>query len=207
MFTDPEAPLRGLVTCVAESVGVTDPALYFTDLRGPTNVQAHHTPRRVRKRKSRASLDMAIRLEAIATAARQGNPHRAALASRLGRRIQSCAISVDGWRCKTVMCPRCACRTARNHRARVERLLDRPEELGFLTLTSVHADLSRGLTTLKRAFSELRRRVVWSKTVSGGDAFIELRRVDSSRRKPPQQFRDVTAERAGFENGRRRRAA
>jgi hypothetical protein len=148
------------------------PVLLLSGGKGAPN---SHSVRRVppRRRNSVISRQLSNRLHELGRKVR--DPWLAKRCARFSERMQRCATDLAGWRCGSVLCPRCSRRTAIRHRRRVERLLTEPNEAALVTLTLGSTDLEGGLRTLKLAFARLRRRAFWTHRVLRGMAGIELK--------------------------------
>lgn len=99
--------------------------------------------------------------------------------SRAATRLERCAKSSAerwGWRCGQPICPRCECRKAIHYRERLEGRLRKPGTVfKHVTATVAAADPWQGQAHLRAAFGELKRRVVWTAAVAGGEAHLQVK--------------------------------
>lgn len=155
-----------------------EPALFFPDVKG---VASSPVVRVHRPRNATTTLAVAARFEALTRSAEVPESSADGL-TRLSARLRRCATDSAGWRCGSVLCPRCARRMARRYSSRVaDAFLRSSAQLAFITLTAPHNDLAGGLSLLKRAFAQLRRRAVWAKALGRGMAFVEMDLTGRSR--------------------------
>lgn len=146
-------------------------ALLVSGSMGGTKSQA--SPRTHRPRNSEMTREFSKRLRGLAE--RAADPWLRSRFAELGDRLQRCAVNEDGWRCDTVLCPRCSRKRAIKRRKQVEALLDQSGDAAFMTLTVGSTALDDGLRLLRRAFGRLRRRAIWIQSVLHGVAGIEVK--------------------------------
>jgi len=88
------------------------------------------------------------------------------------------SVSVGVVRCRDRLCPTCARARAAKARLRAKVAVGRMDAIRFVTLTMPHRDdaLVDQLSTLRSAFTRLRKSSVWRRCVTGGLCTIEITR-------------------------------
>lgn len=138
----------------------------FSDHQGPYIAQ----PRR--RRRATITYALALRLKGLPVA--REDQHRLQI---LGERILRCAIDPDGWKCRSLVCPRCQARAAKQREQEIAALLlatNKALHVHHVTLTLASESLSEGQRTLVAHFGRLRRRSAWFRHVRGGLGQIEF---------------------------------